>query len=53
MANLKTRLVQLETSRRADPYSGLDPELWPLVGSPHTHEEWVTILEEEEKRNEP
>ena len=54
MVNLRTRLTQLEKSKLGDPYAELDPELWPLVGSQYTHEEWVDILEREERvGNEP
>jgi hypothetical protein len=42
--NLRTRLDRLEASRPVDLRAGLHPDLWALIGSRCTHEDFIELL---------
>lgn len=38
--------------RTGDPRAGLDPELWPLIGSSYAHEDFINMLVDESAQTE-
>ena len=40
----RARLDRLESGRPLDLRAGLHPDLWPLIGSRYTHEDFIELL---------
>lgn len=51
---LRNRLVKLEASRGIGQRAELHPDLWPLIGSPYRHEDFIELIarEQVEKKTE-
>lgn len=45
--NMRARLNKLEEGRPVDARAGLHPDLWPLIGSRYTHEDFIELVSEE------
>ncbi len=45
--NLRARLDRLESDRQLDMQANLHPDLWPLIGSRYTHEDFIELLAKE------
>ncbi len=45
--NILARITNLEANRSLDAKASLAPDLWPLIGSRHTHEDFIGMLARE------